>query len=292
MSQRTSKYFTIIAFTLPVALVYFGLVLWPMIQAAVFSLYRWNGLGPLQNFVGAGNVQRIVGDSLFVKALGHNLLIMLLSIGLQLPISLGLALLMNQRMRGRAIFRTIFFLPFVLSEVITGLVWSFIYFPNGGLVNTISATLFNADAVAWLAEPSLVLYAVFVVITWKYFGYHMVLYLAGLQNIPQELNEAARVDGASGEQILRFITLPLLGSTIRLTLFLAILGSFQIFDLVWVMTNGGPVNASETMATYLFRFGFQRFQLGYGSAVAMVMFVLCFAFSLFYQRYVMRRDLA
>jgi raffinose/stachyose/melibiose transport system permease protein len=291
MTQKLNKSLTIIAFTLPVAVIYFGFVLWPMLQAVVFSLFRWNGLGPLENFAGAGNVTRILGDVVFRKALGHNLLIIALSIGIQLPVSLGLALLMNQHMRGRAVFRTIFFLPFVLSEVITGLVWGFIYFPNGGLVNTITAALFGAPRVAWLAEPNLVLPAVFVVVTWKFFGYHMVLYLAGLQNIPLELNEAAHVDGATGWQVLRFITVPLLGSTIRLTIYLAVLGSLQIFDLVWVMTTGGPVNASETMATYLYRFGFQRFQLGYGSAVAVLMFVLCFSFSLIYQRFVMRRDL-
>jgi raffinose/stachyose/melibiose transport system permease protein len=292
LSRQLSKALTISAFTLPVALIYFGFVLWPMLQAAVFSTYRWNGLGPLENFTGFSNITRIISDGIFVKALGHNALVIALSICVQLPISLGLALLMNERMRGRAIFRTIFFLPFVLSEVITGLVWGFIYFPNGGLVNTLSSWLFGAKPVAWLAEPGLVLGAVFVVVTWKYFGYHMVLFLAGLQNIPQEINEAARVDGATGAQALRFITIPLLGPTIRLTIYLSVLGSLQIFDLVWVMTNGGPVNASETMATYLYRFGFQRFQLGYGSAVAVLMFILCFSFSLIYQRFVMRRDFA
>jgi raffinose/stachyose/melibiose transport system permease protein len=120
----------------------------------------------------------------------------------------------------------------------------------------------------------------------------MVLFIAGLQNIPNEIEEAAAIDGCSRLQALRYITLPLMGSTIRLSVYLSVLGSLQFFDLIWVMTGGGPVGASETMATYLYRFGFQRFQLGYGSAVAVIMFMICFGFSLIYQRFAMRRDFA
>jgi raffinose/stachyose/melibiose transport system permease protein len=148
----------------------------------------------------------------------------------------------------------------------------------------------GAKPTAWLADPDTVLYALFAVITWKYFGYHMILYLAGLQNIPAELEEAAQIDGCGRWQTVRYITIPLLGSTIRLTIYLAVLGSLQIFDLVWIMTTGGPVGASHTMATYLYHHGFQRFQLGYGSAIAAIMFLICFGFSLVYQRAVMRRD--
>ncbi|NTU84758.1 MAG: sugar ABC transporter permease, partial [Chloroflexales bacterium] len=192
---------------------------------------------------------------------------------------------------GRALFRTIFFLPFVLSEVITGVIWNFIYRPQGGLINTLFQGVAPGLAqTALLADPNTVLYALFVVITWKFFGYHMILYIAGLQNIPVEIEEAAQIDGCSRLQALRYITIPLLGSTIRLTIYLSVLGSLQFFDLIWVMTNGGPVNASDTMATYLYKYGFQRFQLGYGSAVAVIMFLICFGFSLVYQRFVMRRD--
>ena len=119
---------------------------------------------------------------------------------------------------------------------------------------------------------------------------HFILYTAGLQDIPSELEEAAEIDGASTWQKLRYVTIPLLGRTIRLSVFLSVLGSLQIFDLIWVMTTGGPVNASETMATYLYKFGFQRFAIGYGSAVAVVLFVICLAFAIFYQRQIMSRD--
>ena len=127
--------------------------------------------------------------------------------------------------------------------------------------------------------------------SWKYFGFHLILYVAGLQQIPADLEEAARIDGASSFQVLRHITIPLLGSTIRISVFLSILGALQYFDLIWIMTLGGPVNSSETMATYMIKNGFQRFQLGYGSAVGVILFMLCFIFSLAYQRMVLRRDL-
>lgn len=282
---------TIAGFLLPAALVYIGLVLLPVGQAIYYSLFRWNGLGPLENFVGLDNYIRALSDRAFRNALGHNLQLVIMSLMFQLPLSLALALLIREITWGRALFRTVFFLPFVLSEVVAGVIWSFIYRPEGGLVTSLLQTLFpQMEGTALLAEPKTVLYALFVVITWKFFGYHMILYIAGLQNIPAEIEEAAAIDGASRLQTLRLITLPLLGPTIRLSVYLSVLGSLQFFDLIWVMTTGGPVGASDTMATYLYKYGFQRFQLGYGSAIAVIMFLICFGFSLIYQRVAMRRD--
>jgi len=281
----------IIGFLLPAATLYTGLVLLPVIQAIYYSFFRWNGLGPLQNFIGLANYTRLLNDRVFIGALGHNLQLVALSIIIQLSLALGLALLVRGIVRGRATFRTIFFMPFVFSEVVTGVIWNFIYRPDGGLINSLLQSIIPGfHETALLANPNTVLYALFGVITWKFFGYHMILYIAGLQNIPAELEEAAQIDGCDKLQTLRYITIPLLGSTIRLTIYLSVLGSLQFFDLIWVMTTGGPVNASDTMATYLYKFGFQRFQLGYGSAIAVIIFLICFSFSLIYQRVAMRRD--
>ena len=289
--MRRGHLATIIGFLLPAAVVYTGLVLLPVVQAIYYSFFRWNGLGPLTNFGGLTNYARALSDRVFLGALGHNLQLVLLSLLIQLPLSLGLALLIRGVVRGRAVFRTIFFLPFVLSEVVTGVIWNFIYRPDGGLIETLLKGIAPGLAqTALLADPNTVLYALFVVITWKFFGYHMILYIAGLQNIPVEVEEAAQIDGCSRLQALRYVTIPLLSSTIRLTIYLSVLGSLQFFELVWVMTTGGPVNASDTMATYLYKFGFQRFQLGYGSAIAVIMFLICFGFSVVYQRVAMRRD--
>ena len=280
----------IVAFLLPPGLIYFLLVLLPVIQAVHFSFYRWNGLGPMEDFTGLDNYARILRDTVFRRALGNNLLIVGLSVVVQLPLALGLALLIRRNLPGRAVFRVIFFLPYVLSEVITGVLWSFVYNPQYGLLNKVLGVFPGFVPQGWLGDPKMVIYALFVVISWKYFGLHLILYMAGLQNVPAELEESAIIDGANGGQVIRHVTIPLLAPTIRLSLFLSVLGSLQIFDLVWVMTTGGPVNSSETMATYLYRYGFQRFSIGYGSAVAVVLFAICFAFSFVYQRYVMRRD--
>jgi raffinose/stachyose/melibiose transport system permease protein len=196
-------------------------------------------------------------------------------------------------MRGRAFFRTVFFLPFVLSEVITGVIWSFILRAQSGLLNSLlDALIPGFTPRGWLGDRDIVLYVLFMVITWKYFGFHMILYMAGLQGIPTELEEAARIDGASPARVIWDVTIPLLVPTIRLSAFLSALGSLQYFDLVYIMTQGGPVNASETMATYMYDFGFRRFALGYGAAVSLVIFAICFGFAFAYQRSVMQREVA
>lgn len=291
--RRVEHLPTIIAFLLPSALLYFALVLLPIVQAGYYSLYRWSGLGPMVQFAGLDNYMRVFRDGIFMQALGHNVLLVVLSLTIQLPLALGLALLLSRDLPGRALFRTVFFLPYVLSEVITGVLWSFIFQPQVGLLNTVLLAIWpGATRQAWLGSPQWVIYALFIVITWKYFGLHLILYLAGLQNIPRELEEAAVIDGARPAQVIRYISIPLLAPTIRLSIFLSVLGALQIFDLVWVMTTGGPVNGSETMVTYIYKFGFQRFAIGYGSAVAVVLFMLCFVFSLLYQRYTARHDYA
>jgi len=187
---------------------------------------------------------------------------------------------------GRAFFRAIFFLPYVLSEVITAIIWLGLFNPDPdrGFINAILILIPGVKALPFLGDTHMVLACIFVVLTWKYFGLHMLLYLAGLQNIPREIEEAALIDGANRWQLVRYITVPLLGSTIRTTIQLSVLGSLTQFNLIWIMSKGGPVNASESMATYMYRFGFIRFWLGYGSAVALVMLLVCLVFSVAYQR--------
>lgn len=276
----------------PATAVYIYFVIFPVAQSIYYSLFRWNGLGPISNFIGLDNYTKALGDKAFTTALSHNLLIAVLSIFIQLPLSLILALLVARHMPGRSIFRMIFFLPYVLSDVTTGVIWSYMYNPEHGLINNAISSLQLGEPQAWLGNTDLALFAVFVVMIWKYFGFHLILYVAGLQQIPADLEEASKIDGANNFQVLRYITIPLLGSTIRMSIFLSILGSLQYFDLIWIMTNGGPVGASETMATYMIKNGFQRFQLGYGSSVGVILFLLCFIFSIAYQRMVLRRDLA
>jgi raffinose/stachyose/melibiose transport system permease protein len=289
--SRWSGLTTVGLFLLPALVLYGIFVLVPIVQAAHFSLYDWNGLKPLTDFIGLDNYQRALSDPTFQKAASHNAIIVVLSLAIQIPFALWIAVMLNRRFPGRAVFRLIFFAPYVISEVIAGVVWRLILQPGGLADGALTAVGLESLYHPWLADPDTVLWALFVIISWKYFGFHMIIMLAGLQGIPRELDEAAAIDGATRRQTFRYVTLPLLGPTIRVSVFLSIIGALQLFDLVWVTTGGGPVDASNTMATYLVDWGFERFQLGYGSAIAVILFLIALVVALGYQRFVMRRDL-
>jgi raffinose/stachyose/melibiose transport system permease protein len=284
----------IVAFLLPSLILFLLFVIVPMFRAFFTSLFKWNGLGPLEEFIGLGNYQRLLSASPFVEALSHNLVIVGLSLGVQLPLSLGMALLVGRKLPGRAAFRAIFFLPYVVSEVITAYLWRLMLNPRFSMIQVINdllATIWPSfEPGTWLGDPSRVLTAIFAVLTWQYFGLHMVLYIAGLQQIPEEIEEAARMDGANSLQNLRHIVIPMLSGTIVTSVYLSVLGSLQQFALVWVMTEGGPVGASELVATHMYRGAFVSFQLGYGSAVAVLLFIICLFFSVIYQRLTSRTE--
>ncbi len=290
--RRLQDNLTIALFLLPALVVFITFVVYPILQSIYYSLFNWKGLGTATDFIGINNYLSIWRDRVFLKAVGNGFLIVALSLVVQLPLSLALAILVGRKLPGRAVFRTIFFLPYVISEVITAIMWLGLFNPDPdrGLINALLILIPGVKPVAWLGNTSTVLASLFVVMTWKYFGLHMLLFMAGLQNIPAELEEAASIDGANKRQMLTHVTFPLLASTIRTCVYLSVVGSLQQFILVWVMTKGGPVNASEVMATYMYRFGFVRFWFGYGCAVAIVMFLICLVFSLTYQRLARRPD--
>ena len=281
---------TIVAFLLPALVLYGGFVLYPIVQSMRYSLFDWNGLEPLTDFVGLDNFRRAWGDQLFRNALKHNAIILVVSLLLQLPFAMALAVLLNSKIKGRAVMRTVFFAPYVLSEVVTGVVWRQILRPDGLLNRSLEGAGAGGLVQGWLSDPDVVLYVLFFVLSWKYFGIHMILMLAGLQQVPSELKEAASIDGATAWENFRYVTLPLLGPTVRVSIFLSVIGALQVFDLVWVTTKGGPVGASSTMATYLYD-QFRNGLFGYASAVSIVIFGLSLLVAILYQRFVLRRDL-
>jgi raffinose/stachyose/melibiose transport system permease protein len=282
----------IVALSGPAILVFVSFVIFPVLMAAYYGFYRWKGYGVPTNFVGLDNYKTILQDTAFHEALWHNAEILVLSLVLQGPVAIGLALLLNRRMRGQSAIRVLIFVPYVISEVITGTAWALILQTNGAANDILRSIGLGGLAEDWLANPKLAIWTLMFILTWKYVGFAVILFLAGMQNIPDELAEAAAVDGASFWQIQRHITLPLLGPTIRIWAFLSIIGSLQLFDLVYIIWGQyvASTAGTSTMATYMVVEGRNAANYGYGNAVAVVLFIISMVIALIYQRFVLRRD--
>ncbi|MEV4687094.1 carbohydrate ABC transporter permease [Microbacterium sp. LWH3-1.2] len=277
------------------ALIFFvGFVIFPVIMAAYYGFFNWHGYGPPTEFIGLKNYVTILTDPDFQEALGHNGFIMVMSLVLQGPVALLLALLLNRKMRGQSIIRVLIFVPYVIAEVVVGTGFSLMLATNGalnGLLENLGLDQLTRD---WLADPSIAIWTLMAILTWKYVGFAVILFLAGLQGIPEELYEAAAIDGATYWQIQRRITIPLLGPTLRIWAFLSIIGALQLFDLVYIIWGQyvAPVAGTSTMATYMVANGRNAGNFGYGNAVAVVIFLISLVVALVYQRFVLRRDTA
>ncbi|GAB2583321.1 sugar ABC transporter permease [Paractinoplanes abujensis] len=276
----------------PAILVFVSFVIFPVLMAAYYGFYKWKGYGVPTNFVGLDNYKTILQDTAFHEALWHNAEILVLSLVLQGPVAIALALLLNRRMRGQSVIRVLIFVPYVISEVITGTAWALILQTNGAGNDILESIGLGGLTADWLADPKLAIWSLMFILTWKYVGFAVILFLAGMQNIPDELSEAAAVDGASFWQIQRHITLPLLGPTIRIWAFLSIIGSLQLFDLVYIIWGQyvASTAGTSTMATYMVVEGRNAANYGYGNAVAVVLFIISMVIALIYQRFVLRRD--
>ncbi|SFL34706.1 carbohydrate ABC transporter permease [Streptomyces pini] len=277
----------------PAIITFLAFVIFPVALAAYYGFYRWKGYGDPTDWVGLNNYKLILTDPAFHDVLWHNGLILVLSLVIQGPLAIVLALLLNQRIRGRSTIRVLIFVPYIISEVIVGTGWSLMLQSNGAVNDLLRSIGLGSLETDWIADPDLAIWTLMVIITWKYIGFAVILMLAGLQSIPDELFEAAQIDGASYWQIQRRITLPLLGPTIRIWAFLSIIGSLQLFDLVYIIWGqyvSGTAGTS-TMAIYMLAQGRNAGNYGYGSAVAVVMFLISLGVALLYQRFVLRRDL-
>ncbi len=262
---------------------FFGI---PVLSSFLTSLQKWNALQPA-TFIGLDNFRRLLTDDGFWQALGNTLKLMGFAVPLGVVLALGVAVLLNQRLPGRNLFRTIYFLPVVTSTVAASIVWTFVFQPRYGVVGNVFAFLGWRD-VAWLTRPDLVLIPVAVVTIWQRLGFDMILFLAGLQNIPRVLYEAATIDGAGRWQRFRSITLPMLSPTMFLVLVLSVINAFQIFDQVYVVTlrttPGGTGGSATTLSYYLYRSGFINSEFGYASTIALALFLIILAFTLFQLR--------
>lgn len=273
----------ILLFVTPALLLMAVFIAWPVITAVRMSFYRWRGFGPMDEFVGLRNFTSVLTDEVFTDAVGHNLTIVVLSILVQLPLGLGVALLLNRRIRGRGLLRTIIFVPYVVAEVIAGVIWFQLLQPGSGVVDgLISAVGLTPPDQGFLGTPSLTLWTVFVVLTWKYLGLAILLFLAGLQGIPDELYEAAELDGANRWQQFWHVTLPGIRPTLVFVVVISTMFSLLVFDYVWATTKGGPAGATEVVGTLLYREAFERFNVGYAAALGVSTAAVCGIVSLVY----------
>ncbi|MCR6498215.1 sugar ABC transporter permease [Shinella sp. CPCC 101442] len=267
---------TVAAFMLAPAAVLFALFfLWPFVRGLWISLTRWDGFSaPV--FVGAANYMKLLGDRLFLGALENNLIFVVLILLFKNVLGLGLAILLDRAIFMRGPIRAAVFIPVTLSFAATGLLWSWIYNPVFGLLNAALDGLgLSGLKMSWLGDADIALYSIIAVDVWKWLGFHAVIYLAGLQTIPDELYEAARIDGAGAVRRFRHVTLPLMMPVILINVILGLSGAFvRNFDIVQVLTQGGPNHATEVVMTYMVKTAFQDGNMGYASAMGYALFLI------------------
>ena len=288
-ANQRGGWLTALIFLPPALGLFTVFVILPIGEAAWYSVFNWNGLGMPTRFVGIENFLQLVHNKVFARAFLDNVLIIVVSLTIQLPLALAMAVLLADKLWGAVAFRMIFFLPYILADVAAGLIWRFMFDGDYGLVSQVSQSM-GLGPVYLLADRNWAFIAVLVVIVWKYFGFHMMLYIAGLQSIDRNLYEAAAIDGASAWQRFRFITIPGLAPMIRLSVFFSLLGSLQFFDMIVSLTGGGPLNTTHTMVSFLYYFGIGRMRVGFGSAVGVILFVVCASVAFGYKRIFMRDD--
>ncbi len=282
MNVMYSKKRYILIFLLPALVLFLGVLIAPIGVSAYFSLFDWNGFGA-KTFIGLSNYKELFTSNAigFVKALRNSLLLAALSVFLQLPLALGLALILGRKIKGERLFLSVYFMPVLISTVVIGQLWLKIYNPEYGILNVfLRAVGLGNLAKIWLGTKQTALGAVFVPVLWQYVGYHMLLLYAGVKSVPTELREAAMLDGASAWQVDRYIVLPYIKSILRVSVIFAVTGSLKSFDLIYVLTNGGPLHATEVPSTLMISMLFLRNRYGMGSTIAVLLIVLCFFFAL------------
>lgn len=282
LSAKTLKNaLSISLFIAPALIVYAVYVLYPIVSTFIYSLYDWDG-ATAGTFVGMQNYLDLLGDSIFWTSLTNNTWVVLTSVFVQIPLGLIMALMLFAPIKGIRFFSSIYFFPFLMSTVAIGLLWVFMYDPINGVINQL-VNLLGFKNIAWLSEPNTALIAVLIVVVWQFAPFYMILFKAAIVGIPEELYEAANIDGANGLRKFFHITLPLLMPTIVSSSILAIVGSLKAFDIFYVMTGGGPNHGTELLGTYMFKQAFINFNMGYASAIAFVMFFVALVVTILIQ---------
>jgi len=282
MGKRDKK--TIILYLTPALVLIIAFLYIPIIINFINSLYNWGALSPKKTFVGFDNYIRMVHDSVFWIAIRNNIIFIVTSIICQIGISLIIAALLEEKFmrRYQNIFRSIYFIPSLLMATVVGIVFKMIYSPSLGLVNPfLNALGVNTENIDLLGNSSSAIYAISAMSQWQFIGYNVILFLVAIQNIPEELYEAAIIDGAGSLKRFIKVTLPMVKDSVIINAIIVFTGAIRVFDEVFVTTNGGPGTSTETLATLLYRMGFKNDQMGYASAIAFVIFIITFIVGLF-----------
>ena len=276
----------IVVFLLPALILFIGVLIAPIIMSGYYSLFDMKSISLKgADFIGLGNYAELFtsGSISFWKALGNSMLLAFLSVFLQLPLSLGLALMLGKGIKGERGFLSIYFMPVLISTVVIGQLWRKIYNPDYGILNSVLSMLGMTDKMpvgGWLGNESSALWCVFIPTLWQYVGYHMLLMYAGVRSVSPELREAAKLDGATDSQVDWYVVIPSIKPIIKVSVIFAVTGSLKSFDLIYVLTNGGPFHATEVPSTLMINMLFERNRYGMGSTIAVMMIALCFAFAI------------
>lgn len=280
--RKTQKALSITGFVAPALVIYGVYVVFSIGMTFYYSLFEWSGIDVNRTFMGLSNYAELLRDEIFWMSFKNNLTLVAASLLTQIPLGLIMALLISVPLRGMRFFRTVYFFPFLMSTVAIGILFIFIYDANYGMINQFLGWIgLESWQRGWLGEEDTALWAVIATVCWQYAPFYMILFRAAIVGIPDSLYEAAKIDGANARQRFFSVTLPLLVPTVISASILVIIGSLKYFDLIYVMTNGGPNNATELMATYMYKESFTIFHMGYGSSISFAMFVIAFLITLF-----------
>ncbi|MCL6586765.1 MAG: sugar ABC transporter permease, partial [Anoxybacillus sp.] len=273
MDKMMSDKRVIALYILPSLLLLLVLVYIPIAMTGYYSLMKWDGIGDME-FIALDNYRTLMKDSMFWKSVYHSFLLAVFSV-VSLIGYLVISLVLSGKIKDANLLRKIYLIPMLLSSVAIAQLWLRIYHPSNGMLNHFLMFLGVEDPPNWLADPKIALYAIFVPIIWQYAGFYILIYYAALKNIPSSIIEAAIIDGANPWQLAYKIKLPLIAGVIKVTIVLAVVGSLKYFDLIYVMTGGGPNGASEVIASYMYQKAFRSFNFGYGSTIAFALLLLC-----------------
>jgi len=280
MNHKLFRRLTPIYFLLPAIFMMVVFIYLPVVENFYYSLYRWSAIDTTMKFIGLDNYTRILGDKLIGVSLVNNVLYAVISVIFQVFFALVLAALLESyliRPRFSSFFRNVLFLPSVLAISVVGITWQLIYRPDTGLINQLLRAL-GLDILTrtWLGDEGTAIYSIIAVSQWQWVGYCVILFIVAIQAIPEELFESARIDGANAIQQFFAITVPLVRETTLVMATITIIGAFKVFDIVWVMTAGGPNHASEVLGNYLYRVAFRNDEMGYAAAIASLLFIITF----------------